>query len=157
MVITISGCLTILAFKISKKLNFDLKIGNLKMLSKNLLALDTLLHLKSDGISLRKWLIWKNEKIHFRVKFWVRVKLSKLSLSPKFSKSWAELTLITRLHPAPHCTQKKSHLKYTQLCLSSYSTNNDKTFKTESTWTKGYVQVFNFWDRVNTIFGPCFA
>ena len=35
MVITLSGCLTILAFKISKKLNFDLKIGILKMLSKN--------------------------------------------------------------------------------------------------------------------------
>ena len=35
MVITLSGFLTILAFKISKKLNFGLKIGILKMLSKN--------------------------------------------------------------------------------------------------------------------------
>ena len=35
MVITFTGFLTILAFKISKKLNFGLKIGILKMLSKN--------------------------------------------------------------------------------------------------------------------------
>ena len=35
MVITLSGCLTILAFKISKNLNFDFKIGILKMLFKN--------------------------------------------------------------------------------------------------------------------------
>ena len=35
LVITILGCLTILAFKIFKKLNFGLKIGILKMSSKN--------------------------------------------------------------------------------------------------------------------------
>ena len=35
MVITLSGCLTILAFKISKKLNFGIKIGILKMMSTN--------------------------------------------------------------------------------------------------------------------------
>ena len=35
MVITLTVFLTILAFKISKKLNFGLKIGILKMLSKN--------------------------------------------------------------------------------------------------------------------------
>merc|ERR1711954_636671 len=35
MVIPLSGCLIILAFKISKKLNIGLKIGILKMLSKN--------------------------------------------------------------------------------------------------------------------------
>jgi len=35
MVITLTVFLTILAFKISKKLNFGLKIAILKMLSKN--------------------------------------------------------------------------------------------------------------------------
>ena len=35
MVITLTVFLTILAFKISKKLNFGLKIGILEMLSKN--------------------------------------------------------------------------------------------------------------------------
>merc|ERR1712112_609221 len=51
--------MTILAFKISKKLNFSLKIGILKMLSKILLALHTLLHLKSDGFSFTKRVICK--------------------------------------------------------------------------------------------------
>ena len=35
MVITLLGCLTILAFKISKKLNIGQRIGILKILSKN--------------------------------------------------------------------------------------------------------------------------
>ena len=35
LVITLSGFLAMLAFKISKKLSIGLKIGNLKMLSKN--------------------------------------------------------------------------------------------------------------------------
>ena len=34
MVMTLSGCLTVWAFKISKKLNFGLEIGILEMLSK---------------------------------------------------------------------------------------------------------------------------
>ena len=55
MVMTLSWRLTILAFMISNK---GLRIGILK----TLLALYTLLHLKSDGISFTKWLNWKNEK-----------------------------------------------------------------------------------------------
>merc|ERR1712082_277706 len=57
--------MTILAFKISNKLNFSLKIGILKMLTKILLALHTWIHLKSDGISLTKRAIYKNGKKAF--------------------------------------------------------------------------------------------
>ena len=61
MVITLSGFLTILAFKISKKLNFSLKIGILKMLSKNSVSsthTDTLeiwWHLIHKKSNLQKW------------------------------------------------------------------------------------------------------
>ena len=71
MVITPSGCLTISAFKISKKLNCGLKIGILK----NLVALHTLLKFTSDGTSFRKWLIFKMKKTHFKVKNRARVKI----------------------------------------------------------------------------------
>ena len=64
MAITLSEFLTILAFKISKKLNNGLKIGILKMLFKILLALHTVLRLKYDGITIPKLPIKK--KMHFR-------------------------------------------------------------------------------------------
>ena len=43
------------------------------MLSKILLALHTVIHLKSDGISISKWPFKKNKKINYRAKFGVRV------------------------------------------------------------------------------------
>ena len=54
VVVTLSGFLTILAFKISQKFNFGLEMGTLKICLKILLALHTVLHLKSDVISVPK-------------------------------------------------------------------------------------------------------
>ena len=66
LVITLLGCLTILAFKISKNLNF----GFLKMLSKILLALHTVLHLKSDYTTGQNDQFEKIKKTHFGGQIW---------------------------------------------------------------------------------------
>jgi len=60
MVITLLGCLTILALKMSKKLNFNLEIGILKMLSKNSVSSPHTATLK-----IRWHLIHKMIKIYF--------------------------------------------------------------------------------------------
>ena len=69
-VIALLGFLTILAFKILKKLNFCLKIYSLKILSKNSVSYT---HSATPQIwwqNWPKWSIWKEMKMHFWGHIW---------------------------------------------------------------------------------------
>ena len=95
MVITLSGCLTILAFKISKKLNFDLKIGILKMLSKNSVSSTLTATLEIWWYLIHKMTNFKKWKKRFLgLKFGSGSKLNlKLFLNYKFNFAWKSWSL----------------------------------------------------------------
>ena len=70
MVITLLGCLTKLTFRISKNLNFGLKIGILKRLSKNSVSCTHSATLEICLQNSPKLPIRKNRKTHFRGQIW---------------------------------------------------------------------------------------